>query len=240
MGTAIICLGAVVYIAILSVPRTPRYVWRRLRKGNSRLISMRKRRRFSVRKEIDMGIILTEVATRLRSGATIDAAWSETLRHCAIVGEGDGVALMIDDDGVPQPLRQLWALNPIARMRRGVSPIVLDSIPATIAVCRMGHSTGAPMADILDACALGVTEAMEARAAREVALAGPESSAYMLALLPIIGVALGYAMGADPLGFLLGSMLGNVVLAAGCVCEISGIILVRKLVQRAVREDAEL
>ena len=239
MGIAIIFLGAVVYIAILSVPRSPGHIWRRLRKRRSRSIFTRKRR-LPLLREIDMGIILTEVATRLRSGAAIDAAWSETLRHCGIVRDGDGTVFMLDNEGVPQPLRRLWGLNPIARMRQGVTPIVLDSIPATIAVCRMGHSTGAPMADILDACALGVTEAIEARAAREVALAGPESSAYMLALLPIIGVALGYAMGADPLGFLLGSMLGNTVLAAGIICEISGILLVRKLVQRAVREDAEL
>lgn len=227
------------YIAILSVPRSPGHIWHHLPKRHSRSIFTRKRR-LPLLKEIDMGIILTEVATRLRSGAAIDAAWSETLRHCGIVRDGDGTVFMLDNEGVPQPLRQLWDLNPIARMRRGVTPIVLDSIPATIAVCRMGHSTGAPMAEILDACALGVTEAIEARAAREVALAGPESSAYMLALLPIIGVALGYAMGADPLGFLLGSMLGNTVLAAGIICEISGILLVRKLVQRAVREDAEL
>ena len=232
-----------------------------------------------------MGMVLTEVATRLRSGAAVDTAWDQTLRHThlnAIVLAGSrnfsGVfprlwrakdsALstaasratatatharsathakcgrgrshsVVDNAGVPCGIRRIQQMNRFQRWRAGISPVQADALAPTIAVCRMGHATGAPMAEILDSCAIGVTEASEARSARDVAMAGPQSSAHMLAVLPIVGIALGYVMGADPFHFLLGSPWGHLALAAGIGAEISGIAMVNRLVARAKEEADE-
>lgn len=111
-------------------------------------------------------------------------------------------------------------------------------IPPAVAVCRMSHLTGAPTADVLDSCAHGVMEAAEASAARRVALAGPKASARMLSWLPLLGLGLGMVMGADPLGFLTGSMIGMGCLLVGLMFEVVGILWVRRLAARA--EEAAL
>ena len=105
--------------------------------------------------------------------------------------------------------------------------------PAAIAVCRLSHSSGAPIADVLDSCASGISEAAEAASARSVALAGPQTSAQMLAWLPLVGVVLGSALGAEPLHFLFSTPAGLCVFFLGLACEIGGIVWIRRLSARA-------
>ena len=73
----------------------------------------------------------------------------------------------------------------------------------------------------------------EAASARSVALAGPQTSAQMLAWLPLIGVVLGSVLGAKPLHFLLSTTAGRFVFVLGLACEIAGIVWVRALCARA-------
>ncbi len=239
----------------------------------------------------DMGMIVTEVATRLRCGASIHSAWRQTLMRAGI---GDAQGWRLDEVGVPRVLRHLgrwqsWRSSLVAQSRRGRSrfgnestsstctrrndrtrseggvsdPVSFSSrelwmrnsgkqrkngrhqrrskqnktlaygVKPTIAVCRMTHSTGAPAADVLDACAHGITELAEAEGARRAALAGPRSSARTLACLPALGLALGSAIGARPLDFLLTTTYGYACLTVGFVFEIAGVIWVRALVHQA-------
>jgi tight adherence protein B len=189
-------------------------------------------------------MLLTEVATRLRSGAAVDRAWRESLRHHGLdqVGglRGHSRKEVLDDEGVPYALREIWTMPKWKRFVRGWSATSISAVPAAAAVCRMGYLTGAPMADILDACALGITESAEAQSARDVALAGPQSSATMLAALPGVGIAFGMLLGADPIHFLLHTRLGIAVFIAGIACEVAGIVLVRRLVARARFEEVDM
>lgn len=187
------------------------------------------------RREVQMGLMLTEVATRLRSGATVETAWERTLEHFHVGPTGAGEALF-DTAGVPAALRKLWNMSWLERRKARLAAAAFDAIPATIAVCRMGHTTGAPMAEILDSCAAGVAEAGEARSARDIALAGPQASAHMLAVLPLLGLALGYVLGADPFAFLFGTIWGKIALLGGVISEVAGILLVRRMVAKAKRE----
>lgn len=235
---AIVALALGVYIvAIVSVPPKGGAMRAKRVKQRSKHTAHIKKKR-GLRRELDMGLMLTEVATRLRSGASVEGAWKKTLQHSRVqkIAKLSPEEKVLDDSGVPVQIRKLWAMNRFARWRAGVTPVAADSLPATIAVCRMGHETGAPMAEILDFCALGVIEASEARSARDVAIAGPQSSAHMLAVLPIVGIALGYVMGADPFNFLLHSVFGHIALAAGIALEIGGILMVNRLVAQAKQE----
>lgn len=259
-------LGLVAWVGAITVPALPSSV--RSRRHRRKIMARRvpALRTPRQRQELDMGMVLTEVATRLRSGANIEKAWAQTLAHAGIsqiarrpaglllgirrdapaprVGSRavDNHAMnnyavnVLDQYGVPRAIRALWEMPRIARWRAGVTPVAAAAIPSTIAVCRMGYVTGAPLAEILDSCALGITEAGEAHSAREVAMAGPQFSAHMLAVLPLIGIALGYAMGADPFGFLFGSLWGKAVLVAGIGCELAGMWLVHRLTRKAVQE----
>ncbi|MDO4888612.1 MAG: hypothetical protein Q3979_07925 [Actinomycetaceae bacterium] len=207
---------------------------------------------------LDIGMLVAEVATRLRAGATPQRAWQQTLARA-------GLRTEIGPDGVPLALRDMWhaprwrtrpgaGTLPGAGARSGLGAEVRPGttarpgatvrlgeevrlgIPPAVAVCKMSQHTGAPMADVLDSCAAGITEAGEAAAARRVALAGPRASARVLAWLPLVGLAFGTLLGADPLEFLLSQPAGRACLALGVGFEAAGVAWVRRLVRRAERQ----
>lgn len=180
-------------------------------------------------KNTDLGLVVAEVATRLRSGASPEEAWYQSLKNSYTATCKQG----IDEHGVPQALRTLWKKPRRFSSKKSATNQTQLAIPAAIAVCRLSHSSGAPMADVLDSCASGITEAAEAASARSVALAGPQTSAQMLVWLPLIGVVLGSALGAEPLHFLFATTGGRCVFLLGLVCEIAGIVWVRRLTTRA-------
>ncbi|KTF04635.1 hypothetical protein AQZ59_00624 [Trueperella bernardiae] len=218
-----IWFGVLLLVTFVTVPR--RSVERKLRG--------RRRPEKQPRPVMDMGAIVTEVATRLRSGSSPERAWAQTLQHAGL--EVDDPVL--GDDGVPLALRGLERMGWWERRKVGVTDVALHTLPATYAVCVMSFRTGAPMADVLEACAAGITESGEAKNAREVALAGPRTSARMLAGLPAIGIALGYVMGADPLGFLFTTTLGRLALVTGLSFEVAGLMWTARMVARARVEE---
>lgn len=252
----------------------------------------RQKKKTSLYRFIDVGMLLTEVSTRLRSGAMLESAWAKTLTHYGLFPESpaekniflsanahlnpssslsfhtdistspstdisietskfslDGKAKNISvknafatkrvlaEDGVPLILRKIWHTNRFKRMWLGIPNHVVEALPAAFAVCRLGYCAGAPMAEVLDACARGVTEASEARAARKTALAGPIASARMLAALPVIGILFGFVLQVNVLDFLLHTFVGNICLILGLTFELAGILYVRLLVMQAMRDE---
>lgn len=223
-----------------------------------------------------MGMMMTQVATRLRSGATIEHAWASALESVGLGpsshfsagvdtrpsprlcwkphiwrGKNRGSAAVghsvlsvtqtrataaLDNDGVPVVLTELWNAGSIRRRKLGVSAIVAATLPATFAVCRMGNATGAPMAEILETCADGITETGEAKSARDVALAGPMTSARMLAALPIFGIFLASMLGISVIEFAQ-TTVGKVVLGAGIFFELAGIWMVVRMVKNAQEKE---
>ncbi len=195
-----------VWVAAVSPP--PRGGWHRWRTSRPRW-ARRSRR------TVDVGEFVAEVATRLRSGATTERAWSLTARRWALP-EG------IDDDGVPHAL------------------LALPPSSATLGACaaaRLAHELGSPLADMLDGCAAALTQSDSDDAARRAALAGPVASARLLATLPALGLLLGTVVGADPLGQLLGGGLGTLVGLGGCLLYGLGVRWTLVLVRRARSES---
>ncbi|MFC5370893.1 type II secretion system F family protein [Arcanobacterium bovis] len=207
------------------------------------LLKTRKTKRQHKRRKpasVDMGLLVTEVSTRLRCGSTVEYAWSRTLSHHQLMPADHGRdTTVLDADGIPVPLRDILFLSWWKKRQRKISPTVIDSLAGTFAVCRMGRATGAPMADILDACAAGITEASEAMSARKIAMAGPLTSARMLAALPVFGVLIGYVLGVNSIDFLLHTLAGNVALGLGICAEIAGIAIVRRMVKMAISSGGE-
>jgi tight adherence protein B len=95
--------------------------------------------------------------------------------------------------------------------------------------------TGAPLADVLGR----VDDDVQARRAQvravASALAGPRSSAALLAALPVLGVVLGTAMGGRPLTILFDSDGGRWLLCAGVLLDVAGLLWTSRLVTAAER-----
>jgi tight adherence protein B len=87
---------------------------------------------------------------------------------------------------------------------------------ASLAVCwQASLRHGAGLADAVDRLAASARASLEVRSSLSAELAGPRATARVLMLLPVIGVVLGMAMGADPVRWLFGTRVGWVCLACG-------------------------
>ncbi|GAA3509377.1 hypothetical protein [Georgenia daeguensis] len=224
--TEVVTVAVLVASAVLLLVRPGRHPAPRSQRRRKRL-RPRARRRPGTR-EIDLGVLVTEVATRLKAGADVDAAWDETFARAGLTGR-----TAAREDGVPGQLLELAARHaahdrlprPVRRLVRhppGIGSTTAGALPGAIAACRLTHELGAPLAEVLVRCADGLTEAGHARAARAVALAGPRATARLLGWLPVLGLVLGAGIGADPVGVLLGGGLGSACLLAGVVLMVAG------------------
>lgn len=85
-------------------------------------------------------------------------------------------------------------------------------------------TTGAPLGPSLEtvAAALRADEEVDRLVAGE--LAAPRLTGLILALLPAGGVGLGYLIGGDPIGFLIGTPWGWGCLLAGCLLACAGLL----------------
>ncbi|HZK04631.1 MAG TPA: hypothetical protein VFC82_02150 [Actinomycetaceae bacterium] len=167
------------------------------------------------RRQVDVGALITEVATRLRSGAGAAEAWDGA---AARAGLPTGMV-----DGLPAALAALPA-GPAGAGAR--------------AAWRMAAELGAPLAETLDDCATALSHVEENAASRSVALAGPLASARLLAALPVLGVLLGTGLGADPLKQLLGGGVGTGAGVLGAVLYAAGLRWSGRLVRAARGTEA--
>lgn len=160
-------------------------------------------------------LMVTELEAGSRPHAALDAAAAVAPHHAAAFAaaagaaqRGSDVADVLVSSGAAdlQPLAHAW---------------------------RVGEHTGAPMADVLGRVAADLSDLDGQRRAVAVALTGPRSSAALLAGLPLVGIALGAAMGARPLAFLFGASAGRLLCCAGLALDAAGVLWTQRLMQRA-------
>lgn len=105
-----------------------------------------------------------------------------------------------------------------------------EAVRAVRTVCQR---SGAPAAAVLDR----VEQDLRARdrQRREVAaqLAGARATAVLLSALPLLGIGLGAAMGADPVPVLFGTGRGQVALLVGVGLDVLGLLWTARIVARA-------
>lgn len=99
---------------------------------------------------------------------------------------------------------------------------------------QLAQRHGLPLADVLDAVRHDLEQ--RARFTRQVQarMAGPRSSALALSVLPALGIALGMALGANPLAILTGTPLGQVLLVAGVALLCAGMTWSARITNRAM------
>lgn len=79
----------------------------------------------------------------------------------------------------------------------------------------VAHRTGASLVSALESVASALAETEEAAATVAIELAAPRAGGRVLGVLPLVGLALGYALGGDPIAFLVRTPFGWVCLVAG-------------------------
>ncbi|WP_407690032.1 type II secretion system F family protein, partial [Saccharomonospora iraqiensis] len=93
---------------------------------------------------------------------------------------------------------------------------------------------GIPLADLLDVVRRDLDATVRSAGRTEAGMAGPRTSAGVLALLPAVGIALGEATGAAPLAVLTGTGLGAVLLLVGTGLVLAGVLWTSALTGRVM------
>jgi tight adherence protein B len=150
-------------------------------------------------------VAVAQVAALLRAGAPPGAAWSRAL----------GVS--VDPAGTPDEADLVTLVGGPAPAR------------ALVAASRLAGDVGAP----LEAVSATLVAEAEARAEREAALAGPQATARVLLWLPVAGVLLGWALGADPLATAADGGAGTAAVGLGLVLLALGRTWTARLVAAA-------
>lgn len=113
-----------------------------------------------------------------------------------------------------------------------------DEVPALGRIAQawsISVGSGLPMASLLDALRRDLVQRREFVARTEAGLAGPRATAMVLAGLPVLGIALGQLMGAHPIGVLLGSSFGSILLVVGVLLAAAGLTWSDAIVAKVLR-----
>ncbi|MCW2132320.1 type II secretion system F family protein [Arthrobacter sp. VKM Ac-2550] len=249
----LLCLAAIVVLG---------YGKRRLAPFSAELRRPQPRRRSgkSGRDSADeLPMFVRQVASLLRSGRTPAQMWADILRvygpdefqpeagrHSPGASRadrpGEGLpALLVPGMRSAGQAAEL-GLSVGSALRQANVPVGTRS-PAAAMAKRMwqdmaacwdaAEQTGAPLAVLLENYAGHLQHSLDGAAARRTALAGPRATTTLLTWLPIFGLGLGIAMGADPLGILLGTPAGWAILAVGLGLLAAGRLWSQHLVSRA-------
>lgn len=124
----------------------------------------------------------------------------------------------------------------VAALRRDAQSARLPSLRAFASIWEVAEQSGAGMA--VAARRLAQAEAANDAVRRELAsqLAGPKSSARVLAALPLFGLALGSGLGGSPIEWLLTTRIGEFVAVAGLALEVAGLAWVSRIVRSVERQ----
>ncbi|MDH6124569.1 type II secretion system F family protein [Kitasatospora sp. GP82] len=187
----------------------------------------RRRAAEACRRETAVIELCAGLAAELRAGATADRALSVvTARLTSLragLGPGPTASLAAGQYGADIPA----ALRAMAELPGGRGA-------AAVAACwEVTAESGTGLAAGLDqlADALRAERALTEEIAGE--LAGPRATIVVLAALPLIGLLLGAALGAEPVRILLHTPVGLTCLAVGALLEAAGLAWTARIVRGA-------
>jgi len=164
---------------------------------------------------------LGALAADLRSGRSLDAATGAAVAACA------------DDECGPALARALRA--PSVLPSRTADPVLREALGRIAAAVQLSGRTGCSLAAVAGAVEDDLRARHRHRLELRAGTAAPRASAALLAGLPLLGLAMGNGVGADPWGVLTGTGVGQVLLVAGVALEAAGLAWTRQLVARAAR-----
>ncbi len=191
-------------------------------------------------------LVVATVGTSVRSVLTARAVRRrsiEVARACDLIGSLVAIghipamAVRIAADESP-------VLAPVAAAQRVGADVATalraaGSLPGSHGLVRLaqawevGERTGAPLGQALAAVADAVRRDHAVEHVVMAELAGPKASGQVLAVLPIVGLATGFAMGGEPLEFFTTGIVGPACLVLGTALACLGVVWTDRMVARA-------
>lgn len=187
----------------------------------------------------------------VRAAAERERAAAAATSVCAVLaaelraGRPPDAALALAAVDLPPPLAETLGRAVVSARLGGDVPAALRAAAGEgtdagglfrqLGTCwQVAGRTGAGLADVVDAVAADLRARERLRLETNAALAGPRTTAWLLAALPIVGIAMAAGFGAEPATVLLKTPLGLVCLAVGTTLDLLGVAWTRRLVRRAL------
>ncbi|WP_327325172.1 type II secretion system F family protein [Streptomyces sp. NBC_01210] len=216
-----LCLPAALVLAVLGKSVLPLVAGAVAVPLVRRRLRARERRRERERRAEGVIALCGAVAGELRAGLQPGQALLFAARSTGVLGGAEAAVLAAARFGgdVPQALREA-ARQPGA-----------DGLAGVAACWRVAVDSGAGLAAGLDRLEAALRAEWGQRQELRAQLAGAWSTVVLLAVLPLIGLAMGWALGADPLGVLLHTAAGLVCLLVGGLLEAAGFCWAMRIVR---------
>jgi tight adherence protein B len=163
---------------------------------------------------------LAAVAADLRIGRTVQTAAATAARACPDAASGEALTRALRVPDVP--------------VDRRIDGPVGEAVDRLAAAVRVSGRTGCSLASLIAAVEDDLRARLRQRQDLRSALAGSRASAALLAALPLLGLAMGSGVGADPWHVLTATGAGQALLIAGVSLEAAGLAWSARLVRRAV------
>lgn len=181
----------------------------------------RQRRRERERRAEGVIALCGVVAGELRAGLQPGQALLFAVRSTGVLGGSEAAVLAAARFGgdVPQALRE-------AARESGA-----DGLAGVAACWRVAVDSGAGLAAGLDRLEAALRAERDQREELRAQLAGAWSTVALLALLPLVVLAMGWALGADPLRVLLHTPAGALCLVVGGLLEAAGLCWAGRIVR---------
>jgi tight adherence protein B len=166
------------------------------------------------------------LAEELRSGRPLAAAADVAVASCPDVECAAALAVTLGRPSVGQAHP-----GPAPRL----PPAVADPLDRIAGAVALSGRTGCSLAAVLTAVEGDLRARFRWAQELRAATAGPRASAMLLAGLPVLALAMGSGVGADPWGVLTGTVPGQLLLVVGFSLELAGVVWCGHLIRRALR-----
>jgi len=193
-----------------------------------------------------VGLVLVTVVATVRTsirGRRVSRRAADVARACELIGSlvaighipAAALTLAAEDCPVLEPVaaaHRVGAEVPGALRAAGVAAGGKGLVWLAQA-WEVGARTGAPLGQALAAVAEAVRRDREIEQVVAAELAGPRASGQVLGVLPVLGLAAGFAMGGEPVQFFLTGLVGPLCLVLGTGLACAGVFWTDALVVRA-------
>ena len=168
---------------------------------------------------------LGALTAELRAGRALEPATDAAVRACGTEESGRLLARAVRSPGP----------GPGPRPPGAGDDAVSSAVDRVSAAVLLSTRTGCSLADVVAAVDDDLRARRRQRQDLRSGVAAPRASAALLACLPLLGLAMGSGVGADPWRVLTATGPGQVLLVTGVALELAGLAWSRRLAERVLR-----
>jgi tight adherence protein B len=187
-----------------------------------RLAGLRARRVGAARAREAVAEACALLSANLRVGMVPARALGRAAEDCAVLHEAQRTLVLGGD------VTAVW--------RRQAEADGLGGLRDLARAWQVGTRGGASLTGTLEQVAAGLSADVALRAVVGSELAASRATGKVMAVLPVLGVGMGYLLGGDPLQWLSGALPGWICLVAGVALACAGVLWIEALARGAAAQ----